>query len=332
MNPHRRAFITSLVLLAAAGAVAGTSASFNAKTTNDAAFSTDALNNPTNVTVANEGYTVSYSWTTGTMTSGGSAYSHRLSTKVPTLGTVTGAAPTCTWSDTFGTTTTIPNATTSATVTVPNNRLGLWLCWRLDLQHPASGTPVWVSQSSPTGSIQIGFVVQSVTVANGGASGAIDAGDTIVIKLSQQALKTSIGSPTNVCFLTASKTSTTATIYVGRSTNTACASSSTLLGSFPVANAAIGNPAANWTPTYASTFAWQGSCNVANTACDELLITLGTRETGNIDPTATINSSSIFTPIATLQSFATVSGSPLPLCTANTTSTNFCKPTVSGSF
>ena len=332
MNPHRRAFITSLVLLAAAGAVAGTSASFNARTTNDAAYSTDALNNPTSVTTSNEGYTVSYSWTAGSMTSGASTFSHRLSTKAPTLGSVTGSAPACTWSDTFGTTTTIPSATTSASVTVPNNRLGLWLCWRLDVQHPASGTPTWVSQSSPSGSVQIGFVAQSVTVANGGVAGTMDSGDTIVLKLSQQALKSSIGSPTDVCFLTSSKNSTTGTVYVGRSTATACASTNTLLGSFPVANAAIGNPAANWTPTYAATFSWQGSCNVGNTACDELLITLGARGTGNTDPSVTINATSIFTPVATLQSFATVSGSALPLCTAANTSTSFCRPTVAGSF
>ena len=331
MNPHRRAFITSLVLLAAAGAVAGTSASFNARTTNDAAFSTDALNDPTNVTATHAGYTLSFSWTPGSMTSGGSTFGHRLSATLPALGTVTGAAPSCAWSTPASTTTTtMAGSATSASITLPNNRLGLWACWKLDVQHPASGTPVWTSEGTRTGTVQIGFVLQSVTVANGGAQGVMDDGDTIILKLSQPALKASLETPTNVCFLTASRTATTGVIYVGRSVSSACASSSTLLGSFPVTNLAIGNPTANQSPTYAATFNWANAC--AGDSCDELVIELGARGTGNVDPSVTLTAASIFTPIATLDSKAQVSSAALPLCTSNTSSTAFCKPTVTGSF
>ena len=323
MNPHRRAFITSLVLLAAAGAVAGTSASFNAKTRNDAAFSTDGLNNPSNVVATVAGNTVAWSWTAGSLNSGGSDFRHRLSTKALAAGTLAGTAPACTWTDTFTTSSTIPNATTSTSIATSAANAGAWLCWRLDVQSPAA-TPTYFSQSSPTGAVKVGHAMASVAIANGGAAGDIDAGDTITISFTQPVLKSTTSTAASVCAIEASKV-----IYVGRtqSGSTTCSAVTPLVGPLTASNVVAGK-GTHSTPAYDATFTWQGTCNAGNTACDQLLVTIGARGNGNKDATVTL-SSTLFDPVSTL-----TSASGTALCTtANNTSTPvICHPQITGSF
>ena len=54
------------------------------------------------------GSNVTFSWTAGTMTSGATTFIHRLSTKALQAGTLVGVAPSCAWTDSFTTTSTIP--------------------------------------------------------------------------------------------------------------------------------------------------------------------------------------------------------------------------------
>ena len=323
MNPHRRAFITSLVLLAAAGAVAGTSASFNARTTNDAAFSTDGLNNPSNVTAAASGNTVGWSWTPGSLNSGGTDFRHRLSTKALAAGTLTGTAPACAWTDAFSTTSAIPNATTSTTLATNAANAGAWLCWRLDVQSPAS-SPTYYSQISPTGSVQVGHAMASVAIANGGTLGDIDVGDTMTINFTQPVLKSTTSSAASVCASASSKV-----VYVGRtqSGSTQCAAVTPLVGTLTASSVVAGN-GANGNPAYDATFTWQGTCDAGNTACNQLVVTIGSRGNGNKDAAVTL-SSTLFDPVSTLTS---ASGTALCTTTNNTGTPVICHPQITGSF
>lgn len=335
MNPHRRAFITSLVLLAAAGAVAGTSASFNAKTTNDAAFSTDGLNNPTSVTATVAGNTVGWSWTAGFLNSGGSDFNHRLSTKALAAGTLAGVAPTCTWSDSFTTTSTIPNATTNTTIATSSTNAGAWLCWRLDVQSPVA-SPAYFSQNSPTGSVKIGHAVASVAIANGGTAGTFDPGDTFTITFTQPVVKstgptdTSGSTGNGVCIYRSGGSNRA--IHIGRSATptTACnLSETTVLGSIAATGLAVG---ANTTAAYNASYTWGGTCSGDNLACTQLTVLVGSRTSGSTNVTSSVTTA-LFDPTTDTAKLKSATGN-LSICTTtnNTGTPVICHPQITGSF
>jgi hypothetical protein len=335
VNPQRRALITSLILLLVGGVVVGTNASFNAVTSNSASFSTDALNNPSNVVVAAAGNAVTYSWTAGSMTSGGTSYIHRLSTKALQSGSVDGTPPPCAWTDSFPTTSTIPNATTSTSIATAAGSAGAWLCWRLDVQHPAS-SPLWFSQNSPAGVLKVGHAVASVALANGGTSGTIDQGDTITITFTQPVNKssgptdTSGSSGNGVCAYRQGNASSSR-IYIGRTSAPAskCASGeSPVVGTIgPTDISFSGNTNGSWDASYA----WGGTCNAGNTACTQLVVTLGASTQGS-DPSVGLTAP-LFDPTDVSGKLTSATGT-LAICTTtnNLSTPVICHPEITGSF
>jgi hypothetical protein len=203
------------VLLLAVGLIAqGTrdvTADLNATTVNAGTSTTTSLYSPTAPAVAPLGRTASLSWTAASPQNGngyvvsGTNIGSNPATACP--------ASAASYAFVGGTTATSFTDSTS----LAGGTQGTYVCYLVrsgqDVGAPGTWTvdPVWSSADSlPTAKTAIGFFATTLTMANGGVAGQIDAGDTIVITFDQAVNTASVGTITFICAAVASST-----VYLG---------------------------------------------------------------------------------------------------------------------
>jgi hypothetical protein len=248
---------------------------------------------PSGLTGAASGHDVALSWTAGT---NGTGYA--------VAAVANGTSSNCT-AVTFSALST--TAGTTATDTGRFSPQGTFECYRVTTTY---GT--WSSQTgNPTVAVRIGVVGESVSLANGGTAGRLDAGDRIAITFNQ-AITTASGpvAGNNVC------ANTDGTIMVGATdTGTTCSTgSATTVGT--LTGLTISRVA-----RYNATFAWSAGNTV-------LTVTIGSRSAGSQDPTT--SGTAVYTPTATATGLLSQTGA-FHTCSTNSGGGN-CTPSATGAF
>jgi hypothetical protein len=203
------------VLLLALGLIAqetrDVTADVNATTVNAGTLSSTSLYSPTAPAAAPLGRTASLSWTASSPQNG-SGYAVS-GTNIGSNPATTCPASAASYAFVGGTAATSFTDSTS----LSGGTDGTYVCYLVLSGHDigAPGTwsvdPVWSSADTlPTAKTAIGFFPTSVTMANSGAAGQLNAGDTIVITFDQAVDTASVGAITFVCAAVASST-----IYLG---------------------------------------------------------------------------------------------------------------------
>jgi hypothetical protein len=173
-SKRRRMLVWSLLVVWLATLFAGQEtgpnslAAFNARTKNlTNTWAMSSLGAPSGLTASPVGHDVQLSWSPGT---NGSGYA--------VSGIENGTSSTC------GSGAYSAINTTVSTGYLDNGRFtpqGTWFCYRVQTSYGS-----WTSvQSNPTAAAQLGVVVSSVQLINGGTAGELDSGDQIVIIFNQ---------------------------------------------------------------------------------------------------------------------------------------------------
>jgi hypothetical protein len=199
------------------------------------------------------------------------------------------------------------SATTSYTDTGDYTPQGTYECYQVRTRYNASWTSV---NSNPTASSQLGFIVSSVSITNGGVAGKLDTGDVIVFTFNQPVQPTSIGPSPNTNTVCAANN----VVLIGSTTsNGSCAAGETYqLGTMTGGTINGGGHSA-------ATWAWSNGNQT-------LTVTLGAA-TGS---TASASGTLTFNPVTTGSLVLSSTGS-FHVCDTNTGGGN-CLPTVTGSF
>lgn len=328
-SPTGQAIRIALGLLLLSGAVAGTSASFNASTTNPAAtIANDALYPPGALTAAGAGTGVTLTAAgAGSMGSGATTFGHRFRTANVSIesGVRDGQdPPACTSATTF--TSTVANTTNAVLTTTHSSaatgtNAGSWQCYMVDTQYPQGASPLWFSQTvnaNQVAIVQLGNVVRSVVFTDGPttAAGTFGQGDSVTFTFSQPVNNTT-GPTGGFCIRQGNNT-----FNIGRTSanTTTCVASETVWGG-KVTGITVGAGGSSGWP---ATWVW-GSC--ISTACLTLTGTAGARSAGTADATFNLATGSpIFTP-TTVAAKLTSSTSALAICATANSATLTCIPT-----
>jgi hypothetical protein len=327
-SPTAQALRIALGLFLLSGAVAGTSASFNASTSNSGTFATDALVAPSSFTGTATGNDVALAWTSGSMASGESTFGHRVTRWSATqLGSTDGQTPpTCTTSDTFGTAvTTTTNAGLSYTDTsAASSANGSYRCYRIETQYPQVSA-LWFSQTgNKVALVQLGFVAQSLQAIDGPDTGTnkVSTGDSFVFRFSQS-VDTATGPTVSNGICLNRQGSSALTINFGRTATvtTNCGGSETnIVGKITGVTSSTST-----SPSYAASWVWT-DC-VALGQCKTLTATVGAIANGAADMSIS-GGTPIFVPSATMKT--PVAAGALALCTSANAGAVFCQPTPFG--
>jgi hypothetical protein len=336
-SPTDQALRIALGLMLLSGAVAGTSASFNASTDEASASSlgTDSLIAPASLTASASGNSVVLTWPTGAMGSGQATFGHRI--REANVGVESGTRdgqdpPTCSTATTFTATT---GNTTNSGLTLTDSGVatgtthGSWMCYQVETQYPQGASPTWLSQTNnKTAVVQIGNVLRSMQFVDGPntSSGTLGNGDQIVFTFTQP-ISTSTG-PANTNNTGGTPTSgqsictrTGQELNIGRTAFNGCANSETnWVGT--VTGVTMGSNAA-----WHTAWAWS-DCPVAN-QCRMLTATLGSSYSGSATSTITNVSSGVVAPTTTSGKLTSASGS-VAICSSSNTTTSTCRPTPFG--
>jgi hypothetical protein len=331
---HAVTVVLGLVLLS--GAVAGTSASFSASTSNGSTLGTDSLNAPATMTAAASGNNVVIGWSAGSMESGAPTFGHRVRERA--LGVEAGTRdgqdpPACATTDTFTATATTDNVTLTTTDTgvATSTNQGSWYCYTVDTQYPQGASPLWFSQAgNQVVQVQLGHVVRSLQFVDGPdvSANTFSEGDAVVITFSQPVNiatgPTNTNNPTGIptsgdsfCIRKASST-----LNIGRTAFGNCGNNEDVdVGK--LAGLTIGGRGS--TPAYHATWSWTG-CAVAG-QCTTLTGLVGMRYRDNDDNTVAWSSSSIF--VASPGDNVSATGG-LDVCAAANDATQTCMPSPFG--
>jgi hypothetical protein len=269
-------------------------ASFNSSATAGQTISSLGLTAPGSLTAAPFGHDVNLSWTAGANGTG-----YRL------LAAANGANSNCSSATFASLTTTTSLAFTDAGRYQPQ---GTYECYQVQTTYNT-----WSSQSSnPTVAAQIGFVAQSVSVANGGTAGKLDQGDTITITYNQAVnTATALAAGNKVCTNAASAGNI---IMIGDAI-TGCSAAT------PVTVGAFSSGTSNKTAAYSITWSWTNGNKT-------LTITIGSRSSGSQDPS--ISGTLSFAPTTSALHMLSATGA-YHNCDSNAGGGN-CLPTLTGSF
>ena len=263
--------------------VGPTSASLNARVRNENnELSTAALVAPEGLTAAAVGRTVQLAWNAG---ENGNSYAVRRGAAV---------AGSCTGANVSQVATPSPTSYTDSFY----QPQGTTFCYEVATRHSA-----WTSvNDNPRVAVRVGFFVESVTAASGGAPGALSTGDILTFTFNQPVNPTTGPSGTNtVC--TTSATGTGARLVVG-STATSGACSGTDLGRLGRFTGISSTANAR----FAATYGWSPDGR-------SLTVTVGNRTVGNANPT--IGGVATFNPVTTASLVLSASGSH-HVCDTNT--------------
>jgi hypothetical protein len=334
---RRRIVLVLLIAITALSqTVTSTTAAFTASVapaTSDLAIASMAA--PTGLVATPVGDDVALSWASGSIT-GGDAVGHRMATAwlgiEPGVRDGRDVPAGCTDEGGLLPLTRVAGGTftsTGAAWLVP----GSWRCYGVRADYPAAPSPAsWSSVTgNPVAAVQVGHVVRSVTLVDGGTPGRLRPGDAFVVTFNQPVatatgpVSTSGGWTTpaagnDVCIHSSSDT-----IVVGRvasALGSACTSGGDAVVGRVTGAALSPN---DQTSAYRATYAWAG-CATAST-CTELTVTLGTRYRGS-DVSVSIGASASFAPTTDGGRLTTPGGTAL--CSASNTSWSTCRPTPTG--
>lgn len=339
-RPDRTTMWLFLVLILTSGFVAGTTAAFRASTTDTGnLFGAATLSNPSGQTIAVAGNNLDLSIATLGAFDGtpAVAYGSRWRSLWPTGVSTTGSAPSCTSDSSMYTndlTDSTSTAKTTAYTSVPGFADGRWLCIMGHTAYPqakpAAPAEQWYSQrDNPRDSVQLGHVVQSVTLQDASSSpSSMKQNDQLVITFNQAVDATSRPTGGLVC----ARANPVNRIFVGSANasgvdlancNNNNPGSVKVLYLKPV-NATIGGPG-SFTDT---TWAWSGDGRT-------LTITLNNNQTAGIVCTTTpcfrVAMDKTYSPSTTLESATGARA----LCVAtddNDFDNGICEPNAVGSF
>lgn len=339
----RRSLSIALTLVLASGLVVGTSATFNASTSNDDnTFATASLTAPQALTASPSGNSIVLSWTAGSF-GGGTGFGHQVQER--NLGVepdprdgAEGPSDECSESDTF---TVTVGRTDAATTTLTHSDgssasvAGSYACYRVDTEYPAApSTGQWFSQDdNPLAVVMLGHVARAVSIVNGGLPAKIDEHDVVTVTFNQPVNiatgPTNTNNPggvpssgTDVCVQ-----ASTGTINLGRtgSLNKDCANTHAVkVGR--ITGILMGG---SGRPSYHATYTWS-DCPVAG-QCRVLTITIGRRYRGSLDVPVTVMTSPSLAP-STSSGVLTSATGGVAICTAANTSTATCRPVPVGTF
>jgi hypothetical protein len=201
-------------------------ADVNATTVNVGTSTTTALYSPTAPAAAPVARTASLSWTASSPQNGNGYVVS--GTNIGSNPATTCPVSAASYAFVGGTAATSFTDSTS----LAGGTQGTYVCYLIrsgfDASAPSAWTvdPVWTSDDSlPTAKTAIGFFATSLTMANGGIAGQIDAGDTIVITFDQPVNTGSVGTITFICAAVASST-----IYLGITGGIATCPTATTVG------------------------------------------------------------------------------------------------------
>lgn len=351
----RTALVLVLVLLITSAVVAGTTAAFNASTSNsNNQFAMAALDPPTNPALTMSGNKATFSWfTVSGLNNDGAGY--RISWKDAGAPTATGGAATCdatadslyeggtpSLGDFVADTMTPPFSDSGVDAKAQGgggvDRPGRYICYRVQTLYPPNPQPgetPWVSQGLVVdAAVQTGFVASTVQIVQAGSLFTLDAGDKIIVKFNQP-VDTSTG-PTSTRTVCAgwNDSSKNEAILIGAPgtglTNCDPDNETAVVGRLTDPNPPtppgyrIGTKA-----RYNTTWDWS-DCTTA-TQCATLTATLGLST--SIYQTGVGSSNPwLFTPAGTLMTPAYDATNPArAVCTANVTG-GLCVPETTGNF
>lgn len=332
-----------LLLIVTSGFVAGTTAAFNATvgdTTTGNRFGTVSLAPPASqtLTLAGSNMSMAVGSLGGLDDFSSTAVGVRWYGYYPTTVqgvSMTGSPPTCsTASSPFlpanGGIDLAGSSTTQSPIIAQPTFLGRWLCVMSFTTYPADPaiTQRWISQiSNPRGPMQLGHVVQSVTLSNGGnAQGTIQANDTITVLFNQAVDPATRPTSGDVCARTDSTPANRLFIgFTGRSCNKN--QTEATLGALDPINGATLSASTTWTATWA----WGADDRT-------LTITLGGPNTATINGCATapcfqLNTSAL--PVGGATNLQSSASPKLALCTAQPVGPpdgGVCFPNANGRF
>ena len=280
-----RGVVLAGCLIAAVVATRSTDAALNASTSNPGSyFETTSLYAPSNLTATATGHDVALSWSAG---QNGDGYG-LLGASVASSGACASATLSAIGSSTG----------LSYTDTGRYAPQGSWFCY--EAQTTASS---WTSVlNNPRASVQIGAVMTSFVVANGGTAFALDPGDTVTITFNQAIDPASTASGTNsICVTSAS--SPNAVFLLG-----ATATTGTCSAGEPFNLVKLTGGGSNRNGRWAATYAWSNGNKV-------LTVTLGARTsgTGNVN----ISGAFVVTPTTDATKLLTATGAH-HVCDTNT--------------
>ncbi len=292
-----RTALAALVALAAGLALpAGVGLALFANTSSvpSNTFTTATLQAPSSLTATPVGHAVQLGWTAG---QNGSGYG--------VLGVGNGTSSNCS-SAIFASIGSA--ASTSYTDTGRYTPEGTWFCYQVQTTYGS-----WSSvASNPVAAAQLGFVATQVQAINGGTSGMLDQGDTIIFTFNQPVDTTSAPSGTNsVC----TTNNSPYTIMLGSTaTAGACQTTETVsLGKL------VGGTS-NQNGRFAATWAWSNNNKT-------LTVTIGTHTAGSFP---TVTGTWTFYPTTTTTKLLSATGA-FHACDTNTGGGN-CLPIMTGGF
>jgi hypothetical protein len=285
----------AVVALVLGSTLAGRSlASFNGQTGNPGnRYAFTALYAPSSLTATPSGHDVGLGWTAG---SNGSGYQ--------VLGVNNGTSSNC---SSVSYASVASTAGTTYSDTGRSTPQGTWFCYQVKTSYG-----VWTSvNNNPSTAAQLGVAAATVTAANGGNSGKLDAGDTITITFNQPITPgTGPASTDTVCAVNGTTIQLASTTTSGN-----CAAAETVdLGTLTGGNS-------NKNARFSASYAWSNGNKT-------LTVTIGTRTNGAQDPNVT--GTWTLNPTATATKLLSTTGS-FHTCSTNTGGAN-CLPTLGGSF
>ena len=263
-----------LLLVLTSGFVAGTTATFNARTRNPAnTFATAALSVPTNLSLTPSGSDVVAAWTNVAGTNNAGA-GYRISYFDRGAGTVTAGLPSACPASGYtevGSIAGQPFTDTNLTAAPHANFAdGRFWCYEVKTAYPCCPVTAsaWTSQgTNPTTSVRLGNTFASLTIT-GDLDGILEATEYIDITFNQPIdTATQPAANSTVC-----TNATDNSIYFGMSGtgNNSCATSETLSGVRLTSATDITS-----TRRYLMTTSWPGCASPATTGCTTLRLTVG---------------------------------------------------------
>jgi hypothetical protein len=319
--------------------VGGTTASFTAVARNDAAgFSIDALVAPSDLTATVVGNGIDLAWTPGAFAGSGDAAGQRIAAELLGVeaGTRIGAPLECDESDAFATSITrAPAGTSSYSDGITAIDAGGWRCYRVTSEYPA--TPAVSGFHSegqnPMIAVQLGHVVRSVTLVDGGTPGDLRPGDAFVFAFNQPVdsatgpVSTS-GSPkpkagNDICIH-----SNSGAIVIGRDEsllNANCAANNAHRTGKLATVSMLPSGQRN---AYEATYTWSDCLPSDPALCSTMTATIGDRYRGNTDVSIDADGAALTPNVLT---GALLAADGTPLCFAANNGRHTCRPTVTGS-
>lgn len=271
--------ILVLLLVLTSGFVAGTTATFNARTRNPSnTFATAALSVPTNLSLTPSGSDVVVAWTnvTGTNNTGAG---YKISFFDRGAGTTTAglpsACPTSGYTE-VGSIAGQPFTDTNLTAAPHTNYAdGRFWCYEVKTAYPCCPVPAnaWTSQgANPVTSVRLGNTFASITI-NGDLDGTLEAGEYIDITFNQP-IDTATQPPAGSTVCTNSREDS---IYFGMSgtANNSCNKTETLSGVRLRSATDITSER-----RYDMTTSWPGCATPATTGCTTMRLTVGSITAG----------------------------------------------------